>query len=70
MRQAVLQKLYAEINPLLILGEAGSVSSSCLAMSLSRLSLDKDGEHRRKLSDIERRRGDFDVRDCVKNPQP
>ena len=72
MRQKVLQKRYAEIYPLLAPGEASRVSTSWPETSLSRLSLDldKDGEHRGKLPDIERRRGDFVVRERVKNPQP
>ena len=70
MRQAVLQKRYAEIEPLLTSEEASSGSTAWPKTYPSRVSLDKDDERRWKLPDIERRRGDFGVRGCVKNPQP
>jgi len=70
MRKAVLQKQYAEIDPLLILGETSSVNPSWPEMYCRRPSLDKDGEYRRKQPDIERRRGDLAVSISVKNPQP
>jgi hypothetical protein len=70
MRQAVLQKQYAEIDLLLMPGEVSRVSTSWPETYLSRASLDKDSEHRGKLPDIERGRGDFGVSVSVKNPQP
>jgi hypothetical protein len=69
MRQAVLQKQYVEIYPLLTPGEARRVSPSLPKMYPSRVSLDKDGERRWKLPDIERCRGDLNVSVRVKNPQ-
>src|SRR5262245_33162202 len=70
MRQAVLQKRYEALYPILTPGEASRVSTSWPETYLSRVSLDKDGEQRGKLPDIEWRRGDLVVSVSVKNPQP
>ena len=68
MRRAVLQKLYDQLYPILTPGEVNRSSTGWYETHPR--SLDKEDECREQLSNIERRRGAFGVRDRVKNPQP